>query len=62
MTTTLQTRQAAGTRVEEKMLAFLLQFIPAENLTVNNVKCIAFEARRIAFDEFSKTVAQEPNS
>lgn len=51
---TLEQRQKAGTEVEERVLAFLIQFSPAENLRVCDVAQIAHAARRIAFDAFSE--------
>ena len=48
----LKSFQEAGERAEARMLEFLLQFIPASELKVSDVKCIAQHARSITFDEF----------
>lgn len=48
----LKTRQQAGEDVEKLMLDFLLQYTPAQELKVADVKAIAFHARSIAFDCF----------
>lgn len=49
----LKRRQEAGALVEKRMIEFLIQFHPAGELKVDNVRAIAFEARRLAFDAFS---------
>ena len=52
MDPTLSSKQVAGTEVEKRMIEFLLQFIPAEELKLADIKQIAHQARRIAFDCF----------
>lgn len=49
----LKDRQAACAKVEKRMLDFLLQFHPADDLKLGDAKSIAMFAREIAFDEFS---------
>lgn len=58
--TDLKFQQEAAARVEQRMLAFLAKFTPAEELTLASAKTIAFEARRFAFDEFAKTDEARP--
>ncbi len=48
----LKARQAASEQVEKKMLDFLTNFTPAEQLSVGDAKCIARFARNFAFDAF----------
>lgn len=48
----LRRQQEAGTRVEKEMVEFLLQFSPAEQLRVCDIKQIASYARALAFDAF----------
>ena len=50
---TLEQRQKAGQEVESQMIGFLLQFDPAADLSISDVKCIARYARQIAFEMFS---------
>jgi len=57
MADTLNARQEAGQEVEKQMLEFLLQFAPAHELKVGDVKVIAGHARRLAFDIFSELKA-----
>lgn len=45
----LKLRQEAGKWVETKMLEFLLQYTPAEQLSVGDIKHIAAHARTLAF-------------
>lgn len=47
----LKQRQAASANVEKRLIEFLMQFQPAQELTIANVKTIALFARNIAFDE-----------
>lgn len=48
----LKQKQEAGQTVEIKMLEFLLQFEPARELRVCDVKMIADHARQVAFNSF----------
>lgn len=59
MADTLKQRQEAGQEVERQLLAFLLQFAPAHELKVGDVKQIAGHARRLAFDIFSESEVQK---
>lgn len=52
MDPTLISKQEAGAEVERRMIAFLMQFIPAEELKLADIKQIASQARRAAFDCF----------
>ena len=56
---TLKARQEAGERVEARVLEMLLHYAPAQDLSVGNVKQIAFAARQVAFDEFSQIEASK---
>ena len=49
----IEFRQQAGMEVERKMLEFLMQWSPADEMKIVDVKQIAFFARRIAFEAFS---------
>lgn len=49
----LKLRQEAGQRVELRMLKFLTNFSPADELKVSDIKSIAMFARTISFDEFT---------
>lgn len=49
----LKQRQEAGEEVERKMVDFLMQFDPAGELKVSDVKVIALHARSLAFGLFS---------
>ena len=51
MTTLAETQAAAG-EVEQKMISFLLQYSPVNELKVEDIKAIAFFARQAAFDNF----------
>lgn len=50
----LKKLQDAGQQVERDMLQFLLQYDPANVLTLADAKQIAGRARRLAFDQFSE--------
>ncbi len=50
----LKYRQEAGEQVEKDMLAFLLQFVPAKELKIVDVQCIANYARNRAFALFTE--------
>jgi hypothetical protein len=47
----LKQRQEASANVEKRMVEFLIQFSPAQDLTVADVKTIALFARNISFGE-----------
>lgn len=53
MTDTLKARQDAGANVEKRMIAFLISFLTAGRMTLNDAKEIADVARAVSFDEFS---------
>lgn len=53
MTDNLKQRQAAGEEVERQMIEFLIQFDPARDMKVSDVKTIANYARGLAFNYFS---------
>lgn len=52
----LKQRQQAAEVVEKATLDFLMQFEPAERLTVGDAKVIARRAARLAFDAFSPPI------
>lgn len=52
----LKKKQDACEEVERKMIDFLLQFIPAGELKVCDVKQIAYEARALSFNAFADKV------
>lgn len=58
MRDTLKQRQEAGAVLEHQMIAFLMQFDPARELKVCDVRLIASHARSLAFDCFSKVDGQ----
>lgn len=49
----LKQRQEAGEQVERQMINFLMQFDPAGELKVSDIKVIANRARSLAFGLFS---------
>jgi len=49
----LKRRQAAAASLEQRMKDFLLNFEPADKLSVGDAKTIARFASSFAFDEFS---------
>jgi hypothetical protein len=49
----LKFRQSASAVVERKMIEFLLNFVPAGELTITDAKTIARFATTIAFDAFN---------
>jgi hypothetical protein len=50
----LKARQAASARVRDKVISALLQFTPAWELKLGDVRYIADMAAAAAFDEFSE--------
>lgn len=49
------TKHAAAEALEDKLVGFLLQFEPAQELRICDVKTIARYAKQIAFSEFLET-------
>lgn len=48
----LKFRQEACNKIEQDMVQFLLQYNPASELKVSDIKMIAARARYVAFDAF----------
>ena len=52
----LKKRQHAAQRLEEEIVAFLLQFDPARDLKISDAKTIAGYARNRSFDLFEEAM------
>lgn len=50
----LKRRQLAGQQFESKLLLWLIDYGPAGELRINDIKQLSFAARQLAFDEFSR--------